>query len=129
MTGIKIDWEAHYKSHKAERMKELVDKLGQGMAKACLIVERQAKINVSKSIGSHPQVVTGRLRASITSQVIVEKDVIYGAVGTNVVYAPFLEFGTNRMPPYPFLYPALEEKKNEVVEALKGSNVQSSFPT
>ena len=118
MTGVKINWQTEYKSYKKERMKELIDKLGKGMAKACLIVERQAKENVSKSGSSHPQVVTGRLRSSITSQVITEKDVIYGAVGTNVVYGPFLEFGTRNMPPYPWLFPALEEKREEVTKAL-----------
>ena len=114
MSGINVV----FKSYKEKRQKELVDRLFSNMSKATYIVERQAKINVSKSGSSHPQVVTGRLRSSVTSLVTKEGDVIYGAVGTNVVYAPFLEFGTVKMPPYPWLFPALEEKRDEVTKAL-----------
>lgn len=135
MAGIKINWEEHYKSYKAERMKELVDKLGSNMVEACLIVERQAKKNASKSAPAHPQRQTGRLVASITSQTSKEGDKIVGGVGTNVEYGAALEFGHGQeigryvpaigkklvagsVPPYPWLFPALEEKKGEVERAL-----------
>lgn len=126
MAGINIDFIAKYTSQKTERNKELVDKLNSGMKEACLIVERQAKINVSKVTG-HPQVQTGRLRASITNKVSKEGDKVVGKVGSGVEYAPYLEHGTGdgkRMSPYPWLYPAAEEKKGEVTKALaKGGGI------
>lgn len=52
---------------------------------------------------------TGRLRASIVS--VPGRDTIgpYVEVGTNVEYAPFVEYGTSRAPAQPFLRPALAE--------------------
>jgi HK97 gp10 family phage protein len=49
---------------------------------------------------------SGRLRASISTKVDRKKQI--GIVGTNVEYAPFLEFGTRKMKAQPFLNPALE---------------------
>ncbi len=104
------------KSYRKERQKEILDGLQKGLEKVGLIVERQAKINVSQSPPSHPQVQTGRLRSSITHEV-GEGEVV---IGSNVIYSKMLEFGTSKMPPYPFLFPAVELKKSEIIEALKG---------
>lgn len=103
------------RSYRKEREKEILDGLQKGLEKVGLIVERQAKINVSQSSG-HPQVVTGRLRSSITHEVSPGEVVI----GSNVVYSKFLEFGTAHNPPYPFLFPAVESSKPQIIEALKG---------
>jgi len=55
------------------------------MRNSVLMVERQAKIN--------SPVDTGRLRASITPDVgIGEGNAVEGIVGTNVEYAPWVEF-------------------------------------
>ena len=107
------------KPYRKERQAEILDGLQKGLEKVGLIVERQAKINVSQSPPSHPQVQTGRLRSSITHEVSPGEVVI----GTNVVYSKMLEFGTSKMPPYPFLFPAVELKKTEIVEALKGHEI------
>ncbi len=104
------------KSYRKEREKEILEGLQKGLEKVGLIVERQAKINVSQSPPSHPQVQTGRLRSSITHEV-GEGEVV---IGTNVVYGKYLEFGTSKMPNYPWLFPAVELKKPEIIEALKG---------
>jgi HK97 gp10 family phage protein len=103
------------KSYRKEREKEILDSLQKGLEKAGLIVERQAKINVSQSTG-HPQVVTGRLRSSITHNVSPGEV----EIGSNVEYSKYLEFGTSKMPPYPFLFPAVESSKSQIIEALKG---------
>lgn len=108
------------KSYRKEREKEILDNLQKSMERVGQIVERQAKINVSKSPPSHPQVQTGRLRSSIIHQVDQSGNEIATLIGTNVVYGKFLEFGTVRMPPYPWLFPAVEEKRKEIVDALKG---------
>lgn len=58
---------------------------------ATLIIQRDAKINTP--------VDTGRLRASITPEVTVHGTEVLGIVGSNVVYAPYVELGTR--PHYP----------------------------
>jgi len=103
------------KSYRKEREKEILDSLQKGLAKAGLIVERQAKINVSQTTG-HPKVQTGRLRSSIAHEVSPSEVVI----GTNVNYGKYLEHGTSKMPPYPWLFPSVELKKPEIIQALKG---------
>ena len=82
---------------------------GELIKRAALSVERQAKINASGRPG--PRVQTGRLRSSITTE-ILSNDA--ARVGTNVVYAPFLEFGTSKMPAYPFLFRSLEQQKDQL---------------
>lgn len=65
------------------------------MRDATLLVTRDAKSNLvgyqSPSIGG---VNTGRLRASITPEVRSGTDTVEGIVGSNVTYAPFVEFDT-----------------------------------
>ena len=103
------------------------------LTKACLLVESTAKTKVP--------VDTGTLRRSITTQV----HDTYGVVGTNLEYAPYVEFGTGLfatngdgrktpwsyqsadgewhytrgMAPQPFLGPSLEENKKEIVLIFK----------
>lgn len=50
---------------------------------------------------------TGRLRASITHDLERDSKGLVAMVGTNVDYAPHVEFGTFRTRPQPFLRPAL----------------------
>jgi len=108
------------KFYRIEREGEIKAALRRGMGKAVLIVENQAKKNVSQTGEKHPQVKTGRLRASIESDVSESGNKIVGTVGTNVEYGKPLEFGTSRHPPYPWLYPAVESKRGEIKAALEG---------
>jgi HK97 gp10 family phage protein len=50
---------------------------------------------------------TGRLRASITHEIASDVEGLVGRVGTDVEYAPYVEFGTGRMAAQPYLRPAL----------------------
>ena len=78
------------------------------MRKGTLLVERGAKMKAP--------VDTGRLRSSITSEVRgVGADTV-GVVGSNVVYAPYQEFGTRKMPAHPYLRPALAEAKDKILD-------------
>ena len=104
------------KSYRKEREREILDGLQKGLEKVGRIVERQAGENVSKTGNEHPQIQTGNLLGSITHEVGQGEVVI----GTNVKYGAYLEHGTSRMPPYAWLYPAVELKKPEIIEALKG---------
>lgn len=58
--------------------------------------------------GGKPGVRTGRLRGSITWRPGVDEVSPYVDVGSAVVYAPFVELGTQFMEARPFLRPALE---------------------
>lgn len=62
------------------------DRLLNAMRSVTLEVQRRAKQNAP--------VDTGRLRASIIPDVVTRGNVVRGIVGSNVVYAPFMEFGT-----------------------------------
>jgi phage gpG-like protein len=64
---------------------------GDLVARVGLAIERQAKLNASGRPG--PNVRTGRLRASITVQLKPGTPVSEAVIGTNVLYAPPVEFG------------------------------------
>lgn len=105
------------------------------LSKACALVERTAKQNAPKG--------NGALRNSITSTVEGDKGIVY----TPLEYAPYVEYGTGLfaeggngrkdvpwsyqdekgewhttegMQPHPFLRPALEDNRAEIVRLLKG---------
>lgn len=62
-----------------------------------------------------PLLVTGELKDSIRS-VLVGKGAV---VGTNIPFAPDLEYGTSTIPPRPFLGRAAFVKKHEILELQK----------
>jgi len=102
-------------SHRKEIEGKLLGDIQKSLEKIGLVVERQAKINVSQSSG-HPRVQTGRLRSSITHEV-GQGEV---AIGTNVYYGKYLEFGTSKMPNYPWLFPAVESLRSQIINILRG---------
>jgi len=68
-----------------------------GMAKATLLVQRDAKRNAP--------VDRGPLRASITPEIISGPTVVQGIVGSNLKYAPYQELGTRPFwPPWRPIY-------------------------
>jgi HK97 gp10 family phage protein len=74
--------------------------------------------------GEAPATDTGRLANSLKADI----QGVNATVFTNVDYAPFLEFGTRKIEPRPFLFPALEQERpawnrrlnNIVDQAAKG---------
>lgn len=50
---------------------------------------------------------TGRLRSSLTFDVDKSSDILI--VGTNVEYSKYVEFGTEKMRPQPYLRPAIKQ--------------------
>lgn len=56
------------------------------MRDSVLVIQRDARKNAP--------VDTGRLRASITPEVHTFNDEVQGVVGSNIEYAPYMEFGT-----------------------------------
>jgi HK97 gp10 family phage protein len=123
---------------------EIVQKIassGELVAKAALVIEKQAKVNATGRPG--PNVQTGRLRSSITS---VVDSPLKARVGTNVKYAPFVEFGhsqqvgrfvyaikrrlvNSRAPAYPFLSPTINQTKDQIqgVMVSFGKEVEETY--
>ena len=85
---------------------------------SALAVESTAKRLVSRGRdaesvdGLPPRVDTGLLRASITHRMKRIQGKILGEVGTNVSYAPGLEYGTSqRRWKHPFMGPSIDIEK------------------
>lgn len=108
--------------------------INQALGKACAVVERAAKEKAPKD--------TGELRKSITSKVENNQGIIF----TPLEYAPYVEYGTglfaedgngrqdvpwhyqddkgqwhttSGMKPQPFMRPALNEHRQEILRILK----------
>lgn len=63
-------------------------------------------IHQASAPGQGPAVDIGRLRQSITALKVEDG---HWRVGTNVEYAPYLEFGTRKMAARPFMRPAVRK--------------------
>ena len=96
-----------------KKSKEIDKKLTKDLLACTIKVEGDAKKNCP--------VLTGRLRGDITHEV---KNKI-GKVGTNVDYAPHVEYGTSKMQPQPYLYPALRDNMAYIKKKLGNSVVTS----
>lgn len=111
------------------------------MKKACMVVERSAKMKAPKG--------NGELGRSITSEVEVSQGVVRGIVYTPLEYAPYVEFGTGLFAeagdgrkdvpwayqddegewhstsgqhPKPFMRPALNENREQIFRILEGAH-------
>jgi len=75
----------------------------------------------ASSAGEPPVTQSGRLSRSISSRVVSDDGVLQTQAGTTEFYGRFLEGGTARMQPRPFLAPAtIGDGKQNVVDALNG---------
>lgn len=113
-----------------------VNNLSRALGRACALVERSAKQKAPKG--------DGHLRRSITSK--VDKNLLIGTVYTPLEYAPYVEYGTglfaedgngrkdvpwhyqdekgewhttSGMKPQPYMRPALDENRQEIIRILK----------
>ena len=80
----------------------VTEELGRAVRELVLLVEAEAKTRCA--------VDTGKLRASIMP---VIESWAAGYVGTNTAYAPYVEYGTRKMPAQPYLEPAFEEGRKQ----------------
>jgi hypothetical protein len=92
-----------------------------GVLRAALAIERQTKLNANTGVhargqghipgtGPGPNVVTGTLRRSITTEVKYGFGSYIAVVGPTVEYARAVELGSSRWKSgvrYPYLYPAV----------------------
>ncbi len=88
---------------------EVLDRVKTVVAQSAFQIEAKAKAIVP--------VDTGNLKNSLTT--VIEPSGIMARVGTNVEYAPHVEFGTRRASAQPYLFPSAEEVKPHFLEAMK----------
>ena len=107
-----------YKWYGDRAKKEVMSITEKGLRDMAIDVVKQAKENANQAPPGHPQVQSGTMRRSITMDIVKEAEKVIAKVGIMkgklegdeaLIYAPMVEFGTSRHPPYPFLFPAAEE--------------------
>lgn len=116
--------------------------MAKAVGKACALVQAEAQrgmtetqTNPEVAYGKQkhhpslpynpPAVDTGLLRMSITYTVEETKNKVVGKVGStlkNPPYGAYLEYGTSKMQPRPWLKPAVEKTSARVKEILKSAN-------
>lgn len=99
-SGIDID-SAAFHAGLARALGDLRGKGEKALERTALDVQNRAR--------QFSPVDTGRLRSSIRYKMGKDSQGPYADVGTNVKYAPHVEFGTSRSPAQPYLRPALAE--------------------
>jgi HK97 gp10 family phage protein len=94
-----------------KKEQEYADRLEAAATAGALIVQNAAS--------NGAPYLTGTLKDSIDHET-VEKSAkaCYVAVGTDVEYAAAQEFGTSSIPAHPYLRPALEDNRKEVVDII-----------
>lgn len=95
------------------------------VARGAILVQIEAKrlLNLKASPppsvpGEPPGKRTGNLGRSIQTESVQRKGEFIGIVGTNVKYGFWLELGTRRMAPRPFLRPALDAMRSRIVQEI-----------
>ena len=98
MKGVKVTIKWHPKPFEADLDKKIDRKLN--------IASKEYREFVKNSFGlpGKPNIVTGKLKSSIDSGKVRKNKY---RIGTNVIYAKFLEYGTSRISKLPFFRPAL----------------------
>lgn len=93
-------------------------RVGQNLWKAAHHVANETKINLStayppaSSPGEFPHLRTGALRASIQPEVDFAQQT--AIVGSDLEYSRYLETGTTKMDPRPFLTTTLEQERTTI---------------
>ena len=101
-----------------ELKKKMRAQIVKNMTTACLFLEADIKKSLTgkspSSPGEPPGKITGTLGRSITHEVEKRLTIVIGRVGTNIIYAIPLEFGTSKMAARPFIRPGLERNKTKL---------------
>lgn len=75
--------------------------------------------------GEPPASDTGFLASQITTEVKVQGDKVIGQIVASAPYAKHLEFGTTNMLARPFMQPALQKNKKNILKIFKKEGVVS----
>lgn len=118
------DFSIRIEDHSEEFLRKLAAKIPVALEECSLAAEGFAKKEITKVVYDTPESPsykrTGNLRNSITHTVV--DNAAY--VGTDMEYAPYVELGTIRMRPRPFIKPSLanyiDQYKQILERRLKG---------
>ena len=104
-----------------DNVQEVLDALSKAKARGLEAIGSAAESHAKEIITEKKAVDTGRLRASITHA----SDGANAYIGTNVEYAPYVEFGTSKMKARSYLRPAAtgftSEYKSLMEESLRNA--------
>ena len=107
-------------SHKAEVLGATQEAIDLAMEAVAQAAEKNAVEETNELIYDTPPsptyVRTGDLRKSITHKYVPSERTAY--IGTNIEYAPYVQFGTRRMHARPFLSNAIEKYIKEYQKLL-----------
>lgn len=130
---------AEFLKHIRMTQQKVETQLGKTIAQCCATIQREAQesmrdtaIDYSKTYGKKghhpsqegnpPAVDTGTLRRSITYTVDEKNLVGYvGSVLNDPPYGVYLEYGTSRMKPRPWLKPATEKSLETIKKLMAGA--------
>ena len=131
--GIKVTQGYDLGEKLRERYKKAENQVEKALLKGATDIERDAKISMrgpksgkfyktynkkkkhrASAPGEAPAVDTGRLRSSIKYSLVASGKLAEVIIGSDVEYAKYLEMGTSKMEPRPFLQPALEKNREQI---------------
>lgn len=98
------------------RLPEIIAELPVAI-RAALVMSAQ---KIAQDAKDRVPVETGRLRDAIHVE-LTEEGVEVVAGDHDVFYGHMIEHGTTHSPPHPFLVPALEENKSEVIASVEAA--------
>lgn len=86
-----------------------------------LVVMATTKATIDTANGARElaPVDTGYLRASITTEAGTDGNTVYGEVTAGANYAAYVENGTSRMSPQPYMGPSRERNAPKWLEAMR----------
>jgi HK97 gp10 family phage protein len=125
-------------SRTAEYLDVATNEIEKAIAAGAIAIQREAKRLVNQNAGptktaprrpssapgQPPHKRTGTLGRSIDSETIRRFPNFTGRIGTNINYGRWLELGTRRMKPRPYLRPALDAKRAAVIQAIRRAGIR-----
>lgn len=108
-------------------VKELLSRPGRG--RLYRVPGTKTRVHQASAPGEPPAVLEGRLRSSYNWRTGQDAKGFFVEVGTNVEYAPFLEFGTVKMEARPHVRPAVEGLRTRITAAIADGIVTTQKAT
>jgi HK97 gp10 family phage protein len=109
MAVIKATW------HGAKIVRDVASAAYRAALETCMLGERKGKEYANGRPG--PNVVTSFLKSNVMCNVTkIEEKLIEAQIGDSMEYAEFVEFGTSRSKPYPYIRPAISDMREAAPE-------------